>query len=169
MPYLNVISPINGFIYSNSNILINISSNFTSNIWFLFNNSIVNYNSPFSFAFSNGFNSVTFYANNSLGMVNTTINFYVNNTQTNTSILNSTSEAVSNLTLISKGINYLVWNWTNPNDSNFFQSIIYINGLNILNTTDNNFNLTGLQQNTSYTIDINTESVNGNINYTNVQ
>lgn len=76
--------------------------------------------------------------------------------------------SVTNLANMSQGTTWIYWNWTNPTDSDFNSSIIYLNGTNVANTSNNYYNATGLIQNTNYTIRINTKDSAGNVNYTNV-
>jgi hypothetical protein len=60
----------------------------------------------------------------------------------------------------------IYWNWTNPNDSDFAENIVYIDGSNVANTSDNFYNAGGLDANTSYTITVHTKDTSGNINDT---
>ncbi|MCX8159286.1 MAG: hypothetical protein N3D20_03325, partial [Candidatus Pacearchaeota archaeon] len=76
--------------------------------------------------------------------------------------------SISNLTNLHSGANWIFWNWINPNDSDFYQAIIYINGVNVINTSNNFYNATGLNAHTNYTILVHTKDINNNINYTNV-
>lgn len=76
--------------------------------------------------------------------------------------------SVSGLGVASKGKTWIKWLWTNPSDSDFAYNIIYINGVNVANISENNYNATGLIPNTEYTIIINTKDFSGNINYTNI-
>jgi len=75
---------------------------------------------------------------------------------------------ISSLALASKGTDFLNWSWTNPTDSDFANNIIYFDGLNVQNTTNNFYNATGLTANTAHTITINTIDSSGNINTVNV-
>ena len=56
--------------------------------------------------------------------------------------------------------------WTNPSDSDFNHTGIYLNGIFQTNTSAEYFNATGLQPETSYTISTRTTDVNGNVNET---
>gem|GEM_PF-5512926 len=55
-------------------------------------------------------------------------------------------------------------NWTNPSDADFNESIIYIDNIWKVNTSDNFYNATGLTADTSYTITIHTKDNGGNVN-----
>ncbi|MFA5061519.1 MAG: hypothetical protein WC494_04375, partial [Candidatus Pacearchaeota archaeon] len=78
--------------------------------------------------------------------------------------------SVSGLGVASKTNDSILWNWTNPTDSDFAGTLIYINGENVANlsSTENFYNATGLQSNTSYTIVIYTKDSSGNVNDTEV-
>jgi len=76
--------------------------------------------------------------------------------------------AVTNLAAGSIGTNFIYWSWTNPSDSDFAYNIIYLNGNNVANTSNNYYNATGLSPSTTYTIIINTRDTHGNINGTNI-
>jgi hypothetical protein len=81
---------------------------------------------------------------------------------------NGSPNSVSNLHLISRGSDYLLWGWNNPTDSDFLENIIYINGINAVNTSGNSFRATNLSSNTSYTIVVHTKDIGGNINNSNI-
>tara|TARA_Y100000310_G_scaffold344833_1_gene459856 strand:- start:211 stop:3732 length:3522 start_codon:yes stop_codon:yes gene_type:complete len=74
--------------------------------------------------------------------------------------------AITNLNNQSQGVTWIYWNWTNPID--FWQNIIYLGGINMMNTSDNYYNATDLLSNTYYSMIINTKDTERNINYTNV-
>ncbi|MCK4589617.1 MAG: hypothetical protein KAT77_04180 [Nanoarchaeota archaeon] len=76
--------------------------------------------------------------------------------------------SITNLTNQSVGGDWIYWNWTNPSDSDFNESIVYLNGIWKINTSNDYYNATGLIQNTNYTITIHTKDTNGNINDTDI-
>jgi len=76
--------------------------------------------------------------------------------------------SVSGLANQSAGTTWIYWNWTNPADADFNQSIIYIDGSNVANTSNNFYNATGLTASTSYTITVHTKDTSGNVNNTDV-
>lgn len=76
--------------------------------------------------------------------------------------------AATNLQSPSQGETWIYWTWTNPSDADFSQAIIYLNGINIANTSNNFYNATALTSNATYTITINTKDLDGNVNTTNV-
>ncbi|MCX6773744.1 MAG: hypothetical protein NTY68_01970, partial [Candidatus Micrarchaeota archaeon] len=45
--------------------------------------------------------------------------------------------SITNLRNISAGTTWIYWNWTNPTDPDFSSNIIYIDGVNVINTSDN--------------------------------
>ncbi|MBR9682450.1 MAG: DUF2341 domain-containing protein, partial [Candidatus Aenigmarchaeota archaeon] len=62
----------------------------------------------------------------------------------------------------------IYWNWTNPSDPDFSENIIYINGSNVANTSNNYYNATGLTNSTIYVITVHTKDTTGNVNDTDV-
>jgi hypothetical protein len=75
--------------------------------------------------------------------------------------------SVTNLKNLSQGETWIYWNWTNP-PPDFYQAILYLNGVNLINTTNHYYNFTSLTADSLYTLIINTNDVFGNINTTNV-
>lgn len=71
---------------------------------------------------------------------------------------------VTDLSVKDKGTNFIYWTWTNPTDSDFDHSIIYINGVNVANTNNNFYNATSLLPSTAYTIIIHTVDTSDNVN-----
>lgn len=76
--------------------------------------------------------------------------------------------SVLGLTSPSKGADWVYWTWTNPPDADFAHTILYLNSTNVQNTSGEQYNATGLTTGLDYTITINTEDDNGNINDTDV-
>jgi hypothetical protein len=76
--------------------------------------------------------------------------------------------SITNLMNISRTTSSIYWTWTNPTDLDFSEVIIYIDGINVLNTSNNYYNATGLTSNTSYTITIHTKDLTGNVNMNDV-
>jgi len=76
--------------------------------------------------------------------------------------------SVTGLANQSAGTTWIYWNWTNPADADFNQSIIFKDGINVANTSNNFYNMTGLSAGTNYTITIHTKDNNNNINDTDV-
>ena len=95
-------------------------------------------------------------------------NYYNTLGCSNTTIDTTPPSSITNLQNISNSYDWIYWNWTNPTDADFNQVLIYLDGINIANTSDNFYNATGLMQNTSYTITIHTKDFAENINTTNV-
>jgi len=75
---------------------------------------------------------------------------------------------IDNLAVESKTTTSIKWTWTNPSESDFDKAIVYINGINVKNTTENYYEAKGLAQNTIYTITVHTMDTEGNINTQNV-
>ena len=76
--------------------------------------------------------------------------------------------SVTSLISPSKSIDWVYWTWTNPADADFDQAIVFIDGVNVVNTSNNFFNATGLIPNTGYTITVHTKDTTGNVNTVNV-
>ncbi len=76
--------------------------------------------------------------------------------------------SITNLQNISSGTTWIYWNWSNPIDADFNSTIIYIDGTNVANTSNNYYNATGLLEDTAYTITIHTNDNSGNVNTTDV-
>jgi hypothetical protein len=71
---------------------------------------------------------------------------------------------VTNLANQSVGTSWLYWTWTNPTDLDFSRALVYLNGVNVVNTSSNFYNATGLTSNTAYTLTVYTMDTLGNIN-----
>ncbi len=82
----------------------------------------------------------------------------------NASNSSSLSLPVSGVHVSSYGQGYITWSWSNPSDSEFNQSIIYLDGSNVLNTTYTSFTASNLAAGTTHTITILTQSKSGVIN-----
>lgn len=165
---LNIVSP-QPITYTFNNILVNITSTNATSVFYSVNNGPnITYTSPVTVFFPNGTNTLTAYGTNAQGgFASKTVNFVVSANNTNQSDTTPPGP-VSGLTAIAKGKNFITWNWTNPSDSDFSQAIIYINGVNVANTSNHMYNATGLTANTTYTIRINTKDTSGNVNFMNV-
>jgi len=74
--------------------------------------------------------------------------------------------SVTNLRETGTGTQWIKWEWTNPGDSDFAHVMIYIDSVFVTNTSQNFYNLTGLEQGTGYTIGTRTVDTSGNINPT---
>ncbi len=70
---------------------------------------------------------------------------------------------ISNLQLTSRTTNSLTWTWTNPS-SDFYQSIISIDGINVINTSSNTHTANNFAPDTQHTISIKTKDQTGNVN-----
>jgi hypothetical protein len=71
---------------------------------------------------------------------------------------------ITDIRVSSVGKNYILWKWVNPNDPDFSKNIIILDGVNVINTTDNEYKATNLESDESYTIKIKTMDKCGNIN-----
>jgi hypothetical protein len=92
------------------------------------------------------------------------------NSSTNTSFyINATDdippEQIKFLTVIDKSYNWILWMWDNPDDFDFYQNIVYLDGEEIARTSSNFFNATGLKEDTKYTITLYTMDFSENVNY----
>ena len=61
--------------------------------------------------------------------------------------------SVSNLGETDKGTTWILWRWTNPSDSDFSHTEVYVNGVKAdVNTPNNSYNAAGLSSGTTYEI-----------------
>ncbi|APH39514.1 S8 family serine peptidase [Methanohalophilus halophilus] len=82
-------------------------------------------------------------------------------------IIDSTAPtSVSNLNETADGVTWINWTWTNPDDTDFNHTMIYLDGELKENVSNEFYNATGLYPNTTYEIATQTVDVNGNINTT---
>ena len=74
--------------------------------------------------------------------------------------------SVSNLGETDKGTTWVQWDWTNPSDSDFSHTKVYINGAFKADVyaPDNSYNAASLSPDTTYTIGTRTVDNSGNIN-----
>jgi PGF-pre-PGF domain-containing protein len=82
-------------------------------------------------------------------------------------IIDSTAPiGVRNLNETSTATTWINWTWTNPDDTDFNHTMIYLDGELKENISNEFYNATGLYPNTTYEIATRTVDVNGNINTT---
>ncbi|MFC1691018.1 LamG-like jellyroll fold domain-containing protein [Nanoarchaeota archaeon] len=83
----------------------------------------------------------------------------------NTTIVSDDPPAqITDLNVISKTNSSINWSWTKPNDTDFSEHIIYLDGVNIINTTEEFYHAVGLLPNTTYTINVHTKDIDNNVN-----
>jgi hypothetical protein len=147
LPLIGILSP-ESKTYTNGTILVNLRSVNATHVWFNYNGTNITYLEPVYINFADGDYSLYAYAQNNITTAYTFVNFKVNTTvinDTNNTNNNQTDitppASITNLNLVSKTKNSLSWNWTNPSDSDFSQAIIYINGINVLNTSSNSYRI----------------------------
>ncbi|MEK6890181.1 MAG: hypothetical protein AABX35_03260 [Nanoarchaeota archaeon] len=133
---------------------------------------------PFSSSRTAQFNFILPAGNHTLSVSATTNNdLCVNTLPTTNQISNFTITAttpvdttppstISSLSATNRNLTTITWNWTNPSNSDFNQSIISLNGINVLNTSSPFYTATGLISNTTYTLSVLTKDNSGNINTT---
>ena len=98
------------------------------------------------------------------GTINST---WVNDSATTTSPADTTPPAsVTELRENGTGTQWIKWEWTDPDDTDFSHVMIYIDSVFVANTTHNFYNRTGLDHGTTYDIGIRTVDDSGNINST---
>jgi len=102
------------------------------------------------------------------------LNISVNDTSGNTAsqviwvnVTDGTPPAyVTNLSESTVGRYYITWNWTNPTDSDFNHTEVWLDSTFKTNTSSTSYNATSLIPNTEYTIQLRTVDTSGNINST---
>lgn len=75
---------------------------------------------------------------------------------------------ITNLHTTSITTSSITWAWTNPNDTDFAGVIIYLDGVNVFNSTGNSYIAQGLAKESTHTITIHTIDSAGNVNNTDV-
>ncbi len=73
---------------------------------------------------------------------------------------------VTGLSEATNGSTWINWTWTNPTDTDFNYTMVYLNGTFKANVTDSFYNATGLTDNTNYMLQTKTVDTAGNINST---
>jgi len=99
--------------------------------------------------------------------INVTYNdtLYDDSTFVRLNVIDKTPPAnVDDLHKVDASYSWINWSWTNPIDSDFNNSIIYIDGTHETTLNRTYYNATGFSPNTSHTISIRTIDRNGNIN-----
>jgi len=74
--------------------------------------------------------------------------------------------SIGNLHESSIGATWINWSWSNPSDTDFNHSMLFLNGTFLANTSDNYYNVTGLADETTYELSVQTVDDAGNINIT---
>ncbi|MCH7561316.1 MAG: VCBS repeat-containing protein, partial [Thaumarchaeota archaeon] len=174
-PIITITNPINNSAINDDPVFLNATTD---------KNADCEYSTTLTFNYGAGTNFTTSGETThgtSLGsLAENTYNYYVkcndslenNNTDANQGYVTFTVDrtlpaSITNLANQSSSSTSIYWNWTNP-VSDFNSTIIYINGSNVANTSNNFYNATGLLPNTNYTITIHTKDNAGNVNNTDV-
>ena len=63
---------------------------------------------------------------------------------------------------------WIYWMWINPSEPDFDENIIFVDGVNVLNTSNNYYNSSGHLENTTHNITIYTKDYSENVNITGV-
>ncbi|WP_370575430.1 PGF-pre-PGF domain-containing protein, partial [Methanomethylovorans sp.] len=74
--------------------------------------------------------------------------------------------SVTNLGETDVGTEWINWQWTNPEDPDFSHVMVYLDAVFITNSSDSDYNATGLEEGTTHIISTRTVDTNGNINST---
>lgn len=159
VPTLSIVSP-RPITYATNSVLVELDSVNATDVWFEWNGSRINYTAPRQVTFSSGVHTLTAYASNSAGVAVASVDFNIQPE------LNDTTPPgpIANLHLVSKGTNFISWGWSNPSDSDFAQSIIVIDGVNVANTSETTYSISNLAANSTHTISITTKDMRGNVN-----
>ena len=98
------------------------------------------------------------------GNINTT---WINDSATTLAAPDTTPPGtITNLSESAVGQTWILWNWTNPSDSDFNHVEVWVNGTHYTNTSNSYYNATGLLSNTTYEIQTRTADNAGNVNTT---
>ncbi len=76
--------------------------------------------------------------------------------------------SISNLHVVDIEKYKIRWAWDNPDDVDFYLNLIYLDGVNVLNTSDNFYNADGLESGVFYKISVYTMDNSSNINWVGV-
>ena len=95
------------------------------------------------------------------GINNTWVN---DSAQTLLPIDTTAPETVTDLKEENVGSSWINWTWTKPSDADFSHVIIYADNQFVGNSSNGNYNLTGLAEGTTHTLSIKTVDMSGNIN-----
>lgn len=163
LPTISIISP-EAKTYTNGNILVDLRNTSATSVWFNYGGANITYEGPTLIYFPDGTYTLDAYAKNNVTTAHHSVIFRVNTTLPNNDTDTTPPFSISNLNLVSRTKDSLVWSWTNPSDSDFSQTIIFVNGVNVLNTSANTYTSIGLSANTDYTITVHTKDVKGNVN-----
>ncbi len=74
--------------------------------------------------------------------------------------------SITGLSESANGSTWINWTWTNPTDTDFNHTMVYLNGTFKANVTGTAYNATGLSDNTNYILQTKTVDTAGNINST---
>ncbi len=158
-PLISIVSP-RPITYATNMILVELATINATDVWYEWNGTQVPYMGAQTVSFPTGVQVLTAYARNSAGVAVASVNF---NVQPDLSDITPPGP-VTNLHLQAKGTNFIAWSWTNPTDSDFFQSIIFIDGENVANTSSTTYSISGLAPESTHTISIMTKDVRNNVN-----
>ncbi len=159
-PVITITSPVNDTTYNTDSVDLNYSINEpttwqgystdgAANITLLGNTTLTD--------FTDGLHTLTVYANDTSGNMNSSkVRFTIDTTP---------PAGITNLQH-TVGQTWIKWTWTNPPDPDFNHTEIYLNGIFQTNTSAEFFNATDLIAGTEYTISTRTVDINGNINLT---
>jgi len=168
-PSITVSSPTNSSYSSNP---ISVSFSATDDVavdtlWFFNGTRNLSYATPINLNLANGSYTFIFYANDSSGNTNSLTRTF----SVDVPVVDTTAPgSVSGIYVIGRTNTTITWGWTNPSDSDFNGTLIYINGVydRTLNSLTNQTTFNGLIPGTNYTITINTIDLSGNVNGTNI-
>jgi len=77
-------------------------------------------------------------------------------------------ESISNLEVEARSMSSIKWTWSNPSDLDFFENLVYVDGVNVANTSDNFYRLNDLDTWEVYEITVYTVDESGNVNWSGV-
>jgi hypothetical protein len=77
---------------------------------------------------------------------------------------NDEPDEVDNLRDTSRGTTWIYWDWDNPDDDDFDDNLVYLDGVKVATTSSSYYNATDLTPGTQYTISVKTRDYDGNVN-----
>jgi len=159
-PIVTIDVPEENHNYTSSTIWLNTTANENiANWWYNINNIVdITFSGNQSLTLPDGIHDITVIAqdiagNNGSSMVNFSIDTIA-------------PAIVTGLAESDVGSTWVGWLWTNPLDSDFKHTMVYMDGVFKSNITDTSYMATNLSESTSYTISTRTVDIFGNVNST---
>ena len=77
-------------------------------------------------------------------------------------------QSISDLNVVDSSRSSIKWEWVNPDDVDFFENLVFIDGVNVVNSSDEFYEASGLDAGEEYEITVYTKDFSGNVNWSGV-